>query len=138
MGELLAGFVAWNENVEGKPVPRAMPQSFAVLPPALMIVANTVAGVPTWTDRLRGSTAAARGPAPVGGPCTWTANDPLLVDHWNPSTVPRNRRVAPAGTTNSWGVPEPRPVSPSPMKNTCFSAGDRLAKAIPRPLGSKL
>src|SRR5262245_20941938 len=53
---LVVGSVVWYAKVAGRPVTSAGRQASAVPGPALMIVAKAVAGVPTCTDRLRGST----------------------------------------------------------------------------------
>src|SRR4029434_9228801 len=49
---LLVGSVVWKLNVTGTSVTRAGAQTMARLRPALRIVANTVAGCPTCTERL--------------------------------------------------------------------------------------
>jgi hypothetical protein len=59
-----------------------------------------------------------------------TLKVPLLLNQPTPSEVPRKKRVAPAGTTKVWTVPVPFPVLPSPMKNACFSAGERVVKLV--------
>src|SRR5262249_5632262 len=61
----------------------------------------------------------------------------LLLNQPKPSSVPRRRRVAPAGTVKRWAAPVPLPVRPSPMKKTCLSAGDRAVKEVVRPPGEK-
>src|SRR5438874_1348598 len=57
---LVAASVVWNLNVTGSALMGAGAQPVAGSGPGLMIVAKTVAGVPTWTDRLAGRMAAAR------------------------------------------------------------------------------
>ena len=41
--------------------------------------------------------AAETGGSPPGPALTWTVNEPTLLYHPNPSLVPRNKPVAPAG-----------------------------------------
>src|SRR5712691_622648 len=62
---LVVGSVVRKTKVAGTVVSGAMVQPVAVLEPVLIIVAKAVAGVPTWTERLLGSTAATSAWAPV-------------------------------------------------------------------------
>src|SRR5580700_7891875 len=55
---LVVGSVVWNTKPAGMPVVGAIVQVEASAGPALMIVANAVAVLPTATERLVGSTAA--------------------------------------------------------------------------------
>src|SRR5262249_61108645 len=57
-GWFVAASVAWNSKVAGSPAGDARRQPMAVTGPALIIVANAVAGTPTCTERALGSTAA--------------------------------------------------------------------------------
>jgi hypothetical protein len=56
----VAGSVVWYEKLAGMKVIGCKPQLSAVVSSMLMTVANAVAVSPTWTERLLGSTAAAR------------------------------------------------------------------------------
>jgi hypothetical protein len=57
---LLVGSAVWNAKLAGRPVAGVIAQVEASPGPALMIVAKAVAVAPTATERLSGSTAAAR------------------------------------------------------------------------------
>src|SRR5215831_17493125 len=131
---LVAGLVVWNEKFAGTALVGVIPQSCPAAPPALRMVANTTPEFPTWIERLVGSRAAASGPADAPpDELTTTFRAPVLLCHSTPSTTPRKKRVAPAGTTNCWTAPVPVPVMPSPMKNGCFRAGLNVGKLVPKP-----
>src|SRR5262245_29757495 len=131
---LVVGSVVWNEKFAGTELVGTITQFCPAAVPALRIVANTAPEFPTWSERLVGSRAAASGPADAPPEeFTTTFKTPVLLCQPTPSTTPRNKRVAPAGTTNCWMAPVPVPVMPSPMKNGCFRAGLNVAKLVPKP-----
>jgi hypothetical protein len=60
---LVAGLVVWYTKLAGTMVTGTTVQPLAADEPLLMMVANAVAVLPTWTDRLDGNTAATSGDA---------------------------------------------------------------------------
>ena len=56
---LVCGLVVWNEKSPDTGVTGAMPQPSRSVDPKLMMLANTVATFPTWTERLPGRMEAA-------------------------------------------------------------------------------
>src|SRR5262245_18117122 len=98
--------VVWKTT--GTPAVGRIPQKFAGPGPLLMMVAKAVAGVPTWTERLEGSTAAKR-ETPVG--TVGTVIRPILptnsVNHRAPSgpAVIPPTLLAGAGMANSVMAP---------------------------------
>src|SRR6516162_6152919 len=62
---LVAGSVVWKAKLAGTLVAGVIVHDVAVPGPVLMIVANAVAAIPTWTERLIGNTAASNETFPL-------------------------------------------------------------------------